>query len=66
MQLTLNGRTHEHKGTGTLQSLLDEIGADADRVAMLVNDEVIAKNNRNSVALNTGDRVEILSFAGGG
>ena len=66
MQLTVNGKAHEHAGDGTLPSLLDELGARHDRVAVLVNDDVVAREERNSIALSPGDRVEVLGFAGGG
>ena len=66
MRLVVNGKTYEHAGDGTLVSLLEELGADGDRVATVVNDEVVPKTSRSLTRLREGDRVEVLIFAGGG
>jgi sulfur carrier protein len=66
MRIILNGDEYEHKGAGTLAALLTEMRADPARVAIMLNDAVIPKAKRDSVALKDGDRVEVLGFAGGG
>ncbi|HNT36644.1 MAG TPA: sulfur carrier protein ThiS [bacterium] len=66
MFLTVNGRKHEHQGNGTLLSLLGEIGAEAKRVAVVLNDEVVPRTSFECTDLKPDDRVEILTFAGGG
>jgi len=66
MKLTVNGETHVHKGNATLPALLTELKVDGNRVAIMVNDDVVAKDERASIVLKTGDRVELLMFAGGG
>jgi sulfur carrier protein len=66
MQLTVNGEEHEHRGDGTVSSLLEELGADRGRVALMVNAEVVARERRDGLLLREGDRIEVLTFAGGG
>jgi len=66
MNLTVNGNPHRHAADGTLGALLKELGADPARVAILVNERVIRREDRDAVRLKEGDRLEILAFVGGG
>ena len=66
MKLIVNGKTHVHKGAVTLPALLKELKIDGNRVAIMVNDNVIAGKERASFPLKEGDRIELLTFAGGG
>ena len=66
MTVTVNGETIAYTGDATLAALVACMGAEPDRVATMLNDEVVRKPERDTTALNDGDRVEILSFAGGG
>ncbi len=66
MRITLNGESHEHGGDGSLPQLLQELGADRERVAVMVNGQVITRQKRPSYLLSDGDTVEVLTFAGGG
>jgi sulfur carrier protein len=66
MKLTVNGEAYEHKGAGTIASLLAEMRSDPARVAVTLNEAVVPKSRRDAVTLREGDRVEILGFAGGG
>ena len=58
VKLTVNGKARIHKGNATLLALLKELKVDGNRVATMVNDDVVAKNERASVRLNNGDRIE--------
>ncbi len=66
MKLILNGEPFEWGGQGALPELLQAVGAAPERVAVLVNDEVVVKEARPACRLKDGDRVELLTFAGGG
>jgi len=66
MDILINGNSHTHKGTGSLDDLLKELEANPVAVAIMVNDRVIPKAERVAVTLKPGDRVEVLSFMGGG
>lgn len=50
----------------TLPILLEKVGADPRRVAVVVNDSVVPAAKRTQFRLSDGDRIEILAFAGGG
>lgn len=65
MKLVVNGEEIETSGT-FLADLVVQMGARPDRVAIMVNGEVIAAAQRDAVALKEGDRIEILTFAAGG
>lgn len=66
MRLIINGEDVESREGETLSSLLDELSVDTGRVATMVNDEVVAGEQRVTTKLEEGDRVEVLVFAGGG
>lgn len=66
IDLVVNGAPHSHNGDGRLTSLLSEMNAPADRVAIVVNEEVVPKSELDTATLGDGDRVEILTFAAGG
>ena len=51
---------------GTLNTLLDELGYQTLSVATAVNGEFVAKNKREKMTLNSGDRIEIVSARQGG
>lgn len=66
MDLTVNGKAHRHEGDGSLDSLILEINAKPDKVAVLLNDEIVPRAKRGAVSLKEGDNVEIITMAGGG
>lgn len=66
MKLTVNGKIHEHRGTGTLAALLEELGAVMAHTAVMVNGDVVPSAEWETRALNEGDEIEMLVFVGGG
>ena len=42
------------------------MSADPEHVAVMVNDEIIRRQERGNVTLTDGDRVEILTMVAGG
>jgi sulfur carrier protein len=66
MRLIVNGEVREQGGSATIPSLLKGLGADPERVAVMVNDEIVGRDRRDAVVLKDGDRIEVLTFAGGG
>jgi thiamine biosynthesis protein ThiS len=66
VKIEVNGKTREFRDGGTVIALLNQLGADCARVAIVVNDQVIARADRRKMRLKLGDRVEILTYAGGG
>jgi len=66
MKLIVNGNAHEHWGDGAPQALLAELGVAAERVALVVNERVVPRREWEDLRLKPGDRVEMLTFMGGG
>jgi thiamine biosynthesis protein ThiS len=66
MKLVVNGEDRDYDGEASLAALVTSMDADPDRVAAVLNDEIVKKDERTAATLSEGDRVEILSFAGGG
>ena len=66
MHIHVNGEPYEHRGDGTLDALLAEIGADVRRVAVMVDGDVVRAEKRASCRLVEGCSVEVLTLAGGG
>ncbi len=66
MTIQVNG---ESRGVGdgqTVAALLHELDIRADRVAVELNLEILDRNDFGTRGLREGDRLEILSFIGGG
>lgn len=66
MTIQVNG---ESRGIGdgqTVAGLLRELDIRTDRVAVELNLEIVDRNDFETRGLREGDRVEILSFIGGG
>jgi len=66
MKLIVNGEAHEHKGHGTIDALLDELGANKVHTALMINGNVIPSSDWASAALKENDEIEMLVFVGGG
>ena len=66
MNVQVNGEALERPAGETLAALLVALGAGNGRVATLVNDDVVSTAARATQILVDGDRIEILTFAGGG
>ncbi len=66
MTIQVNG---ESRGIGdghTVAALLRDLDIRADRVAVELNLEILDRKDFETRGLREGDRVEILSFIGGG
>jgi thiazole synthase/sulfur carrier protein len=66
MKLTVNGEAHQHKGDGTVDALLTELGATKAHTALMVNGNVVPSESWETTQLNENDQVEMLVFVGGG
>ena len=66
MRILANGENVELTEQALLPELLRKLGAEKRRVAVLINDEVVPAAQQAGRLLRDGDRVEVLSFAGGG
>ncbi len=66
MKLTVNGESHEHQDGGSADALLDELGANKEHTALMVNGEVIPAKEWETTTLKENDEIEMLVFVGGG
>ena len=63
--IRVNGENIDVNGKSVEEYLL-ESGYDIKRVAVELNGDIIPKSQYESIVLNNGDIVEIVSFVGGG
>lgn len=66
MQILLNGETYDYNGLATINALLDDIGANKDHTALMLNGSVIPSDNWEDQEIKENDEVEVLVFVGGG
>ncbi|MBK8013698.1 MAG: sulfur carrier protein ThiS [Deltaproteobacteria bacterium] len=66
VRILVNGEPKEIPGDTSVAGLLDLLLIKDARVAVEVNLDVVRREQRASRLLNDGDRVEIVSFVGGG
>ena len=66
MKLQVNGEEHTFSGASTLAALIEQLGMRADRVAVELNREIVARERWPATELREGDRLEIVHFVGGG
>lgn len=66
MHLVINGEMIERQEPCTLAALLQEMKIKAERVTTVVNETIVPAAERTACQVREGDRIEILTFAGGG
>ena len=66
MMIQLNGEQHNVEGGITVAGLLEHLGIRLDQVAVEINLEIMEKSGFETRLLKEGDRVEVMSFIGGG
>jgi sulfur carrier protein len=66
MRITVNGEEREVEAGLTVRDLLSLLSIKEARVAVEVNLDVIRRDNLGDRILREGDKVEIVSFVGGG
>ena len=66
LPITLNGEPDAVPPGTTVAALLARLGRQTGRVAVEVNAEVVPRATYATRALAAGDRVEIVTFVGGG
>lgn len=66
MTIQVNGESRETGEGQTVAALLQDLDIRADRVAVELNLEILDRNDFETRGLREGDRLEILSFIGGG
>jgi thiamine biosynthesis protein ThiS len=66
MEILVNGEPHTLGDPACVGDLLRELAIPSARVAVEVNEEIVARETFTTRSLANGDRVEIVHFVGGG
>ena len=66
MKLLLNGEEREIAGIVSIADLVANLGLDARKVAVERNLEIAPRSTYGDTILAEGDRIEIVTFIGGG
>lgn len=66
VKIELNGEPREVREGTTLEGLLGELGLTEPMVATEVNMAIVVRAERGKTVLREGDKVEVVSFVGGG
>lgn len=67
MRLQINGEERDFSAERlTLAALVEQLGMKADRVAIELNRDIVARERWSATDLSDGDRLEIVHFVGGG
>jgi len=66
MTITLNGKPETFPDDLTVAALLDRLKLAPIRVAVEVNEELVTRRDFAATPLRDGDRMEVVTFVGGG
>jgi len=66
MQIIINGESQERDHPLTVTSLLESLDLHSEQVAVEVNLKILDRSDFETWNLEEGDKIEILSFIGGG
>ncbi len=64
--IQLNGEAYQLQDTATVASLIESLTLDQDKIAVECNRDIVPRSQFDVQALAEGDRVEIITFVGGG
>lgn len=68
LQLQINGqpRTLALASPQTLDAVVAELGLRGDRIALELNGDIVPRTTWPGTSIQTGDRLEVVHFVGGG
>ena len=66
MRILVNGEERTFEGVGDVAALVAELGLDPRKVAVERNLEIVPRSTYAQTPLADGDRIEIVTFIGGG
>jgi sulfur carrier protein len=66
MRIAVNGEERDVPEGLTLEGLIKELGIRREGTAIEVNRQIVPKSRYAETTLKPGDRVEIVTFVGGG
>jgi len=66
IDVVINGQARTVADGTTIESLISELGLSGRRVAVERNREVVPRAQHATTVLASGDRLEVVTFVGGG
>jgi sulfur carrier protein len=66
LDIRLNNKPYQLKENSSLQDLIKTLKLNPDSIVTEVNLNIIKKDKREETMLKDGDKVEIITFMGGG
>lgn len=66
VKLQINGEERDFEAPLSVASLVEHLGIKADRVAVELNRNIVARERWLETILKDGDRLEMVHFVGGG
>lgn len=66
MNIVYNGRSYETVADSTIIHLLEQLDLNPRQVAVEVNQQLVPRDHHDQCVLREGDRVEVVTLAGGG
>lgn len=66
IRIEVNGESREVGGGLSVADLLEQLEVDRRTVVVELNRQIVRRNELDGVELETGDRVELVRFVGGG
>lgn len=66
MLLKVNGEDKEFDAVATVGELLALLGVQRERVAVMLNEDVLKRAELDGAKLSDGDIIEIITMVGGG
>lgn len=66
VRVSVNGEWREIAGETSIDALLRDLGVGTPRVAVEYNAEILPRPSYGETVLRDGDRIEIVTFVGGG
>ena len=66
MKIKLNGKEKEYQAHLNLKEIIAEYSPSRQRIIAEVNGQIIRNQQWEQTRLNDGDRIELVSFVGGG
>lgn len=66
IRATVNGEQRQLASGLTMSGLLEQLALEPVRVAVEVNRELVPRRDFGATTIQEGDRIEIVTFVGGG
>ena len=66
IKITVNGKQMTVNLKFSLKNLIDKLELPIKKVAIELNREIVNKKKISKIILNSGDKIEIVNFIGGG